>query len=80
MFNFDNVFQAYLSLFVVMTFEGWPGYVLLNIGIIVLFMMVTTSNIERAQKNGQFPIDISITIDKPVTSSYLDIPVTSTDQ
>eukprot|EP00794_Sanderia_malayensis_P006217 gene6217-6933_t len=25
MFNFDNVFQAYLSLFVVMTFEGWPG-------------------------------------------------------
>ncbi|XP_065066624.1 voltage-dependent L-type calcium channel subunit alpha-1D-like isoform X2 [Rhopilema esculentum] len=25
MFHFDNVFQAYLSLFVVMTFEGWPG-------------------------------------------------------
>ena len=31
MFNFDNVFQAYLSLFVVMTFEGWPGYVYLQI-------------------------------------------------
>ncbi len=25
MFHFDNVFQAYMSLFVVMTFEGWPG-------------------------------------------------------
>nr|AAC63050.1 voltage-gated calcium channel alpha-1 subunit [Cyanea capillata] len=24
-FRFDNVFQAYLSLFVVMTFEGWPS-------------------------------------------------------
>lgn len=24
-FNFDNVFQAMLTLFVVMTFEGWPG-------------------------------------------------------
>lgn len=24
-FNFDNVFQAMMTLFVVMTFEGWPG-------------------------------------------------------
>lgn len=24
-FNFDNVFEAMLTLFVVMTFEGWPG-------------------------------------------------------
>ena len=26
-FNFDNVAEAMLTLFVTSTFEGWPGYV-----------------------------------------------------
>lgn len=36
-FNFDNVGNAMLTLFTVMTFEGWPGWV--SVRISYLFLM-----------------------------------------